>query len=286
MEAAGRPLPSLRRPREAVPSADLPSLLSAARRTRAARLLLAVASLALLAGIVLLASQLNPGRTALLPAGRSSVVVLDLSRSIDENSLARIGGVLRTVIRADAPIGLVVFSDVAYELLPPRTPARDLRPMLRYFTRSNGAFPANPWSSQFRGGTRISQGLEFARTMLQNAHVRHGSILLVSDLGAASGDQAALTRDLISFRGGSIPLKIVPLNPLFEDKAYFERLLGKDPFVASPNSVLGNNSPTSGFESVSTTPVALLVAGGALLLLLALNELWCGRLELPRRSAS
>jgi hypothetical protein len=243
-----------------------------------------LALLALLVGTILFARDLQSGETGLLPAGRSGVVVLDLSRSVDPDALRRMGGVLRNLIRTDASIGLVVFSDVAYELLPPRTPARRLEPMLRFFTERNGRFPENPWSPAFRGGTRISQGLEIARTMLLTSHVRNGSILLVSDLGTSSGDAARLTRDLLSFRSGTIPLRIVPLNPLRRDRELFQRLLGKDAFVASANGGFPGASPTAGLRSRASAPASLLVAGGALLLLLALNELWCGRLELPRRS--
>jgi hypothetical protein len=277
LPALGRELP--------VPTADLGPLEAAARRTTATRLLLLLALVALLAGTVLLARDLRSGKTALLPTGRSGVVVLDLSRSVDPDGLRRIGGVLRSLIRSNASVGLVVFSDVAYELLPPRTPARQLTPMLRFFAEKSGRFPNNPWSPTFRAGTRISQGLEIARSMLVGSHVRNGSILLVSDLGTSSGDSARLTRDLVSFSRGTIPLRIVPLNPLERDRRLFQELLGRDAFVASPNGGFAGSSPSAGLRSTAATPFSLLVAGAALLALLALNELWCGRLQLPRRSA-
>src|SRR5436853_110527 len=141
-----------------VPTADLDALAAAARRTQVTRLLLVLALLAVLAGAVLFARGLQSGDTGLLPAGRSGVVVLDLSRSVDPDALRRMGGVLRNLIRTNASVGLVVFSDVAYELLPPRTSARRLEPMLRFFTETNGRFPENPWAPTFRAGTRISQG--------------------------------------------------------------------------------------------------------------------------------
>jgi hypothetical protein len=266
-----------------VPIAELEPFAAAMRRTRVTRFLLVVALLALVAGTVLFARGLQSGETGLLPAGRSGVVVLDLSRSVDPDALRRMGGVLRSLIRANASVGLVVFSDVAYELLPPRTSARRLEPMLRFFTERSGRFPENPWAPTFRAGTRISQGLEIARGMLQSGQVRNGSILLVSDLGTSSGDIGRLTRDLISFGRGTIPLRIVPLNPLRRDRDLFERLLGRRAFVASANGGFAGASPTSGLRSQSSAPVSLLVAGAALLLVLALNELWCGRLELPRR---
>jgi hypothetical protein len=266
-----------------VPSADLPALRGAERRTTALRLGLAAALAAALAATVIVARNLQTGGTSLLPAGSNGVVVLDLSRSVDPNALRRMGAVLRNLIKSDASVGLVVFSDVAYELLPPRTPARALKPVLRFFTESGGTFPDNPWSPVFRAGTRISQGLEIARDMLVRAHVRNGSILLVSDLGTSSGDIKALTRDLIEFRDGPIPVKLVPLNPLARDRQLFARFLGSGAFVASTDEPLGGTRSGTGLRSASALPVALLVAAGVLLLVLALNELACGRLELPRR---
>jgi hypothetical protein len=285
MDTARRRLTPLRRPELPVPTGDLHTLDAAARRTTVTRFLLLIALLALLAGAVLFARGLDSGETGLLPTGRSGVVVLVHSRSVDPDALRRTGGVLRNLIRANASVGLVVFSDVAYELLPPRTPARRLEPMLRFFTETHGRFPDNPWAPTFRAGTRISQGLEIARAMIVNGHVRNGSILLVSDLGTSSGDEVRLTRDLVSFRRGTIPLRIVPLNPLARDREFFGRLLGTDVFVASTNGGFPGVSPSAGLRSESSAPVSLLVAGGALLCLLALNELWCGRLELPRRVA-
>jgi hypothetical protein len=281
MDTARRAL--LPRAEVPVPTPDLGAFAAAARRTRLTRFLLVFALLALLVGTVLFARGLQSGETGLLPAGRSGVVVLDLSRSVDPDALRRMGGVLRNLIRTNASVGLVVFSDVGYELLPPRTPARQLRPMLRFFTERDGTFPENPWAPTFRAGTRISQGLEIARAMLQRAHARNGSILLVSDLGTSSGDIGQLTRDLVSFQRGPIPLRIVPLNPLKRDRELFQRLLGNEAFVASANGGFAGASPSAGLRSGASTPVSLLVAGGALLCLLALNELWCGRLELPKR---
>jgi hypothetical protein len=274
----------LPRPEVPVPVADLGSFAGAAQRTAVTRVLLLLALLALFAGTILFARGLQSGETGLLPAGRSGVVVLDLSRSVDPDALRRMGGVLRNLIRTNASVGLVVFSDVAYELLPPGTPAGRLEPMLRFFTETNGSFPNNPWAATFRAGTRISQGLEIARRMLVTGRVEDGSILLVSDLGTSSGDQPRLTRDLVGFSRGTIPLRIVPLNPLRRDRDLFERLLGNGAFVASTNGGFPGASPSAGLRERASAPVSLLVAGGGLLLLLALNELWCGRLELPRRS--
>ena len=73
---------------------------------------------------------------------------------------------LQTLIDADAPVGLVVFSDVAYELLPPGTPPQELRPIIRMLTPNAEGKVVNPWSDTFRAGTRISTALELAQDML------------------------------------------------------------------------------------------------------------------------
>ena len=66
-----------------------------------------------------------------MPAGRSTVLVLDVSLSITEGDLRRDRRVVEQLVRAGTPTGLVVFSDVSYELLPPGTPASELQPLLR-----------------------------------------------------------------------------------------------------------------------------------------------------------
>jgi VWA domain-containing protein len=284
MSTAPSTLPWLRRRRQpGIPSGDLADLRATGRRAWLVRIVLGIGLLSLFTVSVLLARGLDAHSTALLPAGSSGVVVLDLSRSIDEGSLRRIGGVLDKLVAADVQVGLVVFSDVAYELLPPGTPSRALQPMLRYFTPTGGRFLANPWSDAFRGGTRISRGLQLARSMLARAGVDRGSILLVSDLETGEKDQATLADQLIGLRSGPIQLKVVPLAPIKAERAFFERILGQGAFVASSDAIFGRRSPLAGFANIARTPVWLLVSGGALLLLLTLNELWGGRLELPRR---
>ena len=67
------------------------------------------------------ASARDPQTTerALIPQDTVGVVVLDLSLSITDDDYAGIRRTLRRLVAEEAPIGLVVFSDVPYELLPP-----------------------------------------------------------------------------------------------------------------------------------------------------------------------
>ena len=85
---------------------------------------------------------------------------------------------LQTLVDADAPVGLVIFSDVPYELLPPGAPAKELKPIIRLLTPTGGKV-VSPWSETFRSGTRISTALQLARDMLVGDKVKDGSILLV-----------------------------------------------------------------------------------------------------------
>ena len=64
----------------------------------------------------------------------NGIVVLDLSASISSDTYQRIGQTLHELSSTNGRYGLVVFSDVAYEALPPGTPAAELKPYARYFT--------------------------------------------------------------------------------------------------------------------------------------------------------
>ena len=85
----------------------------------------------LVAGAAWSTRDLETRERSLLPSGTTGVVVIDLSLSITDNDYDTLRGVFRRLIEEDASIGLVVFSDVSYELLPPGTPASQLRPVLR-----------------------------------------------------------------------------------------------------------------------------------------------------------
>ncbi len=66
-----------------------------------------------------------------------------------------------------------MFSDVAYELLPPNSPAGALLQFLRFFqpervVHGTPIFGRSPWD-QFSGGTRIAAGLKQAHQALRRA---------------------------------------------------------------------------------------------------------------------
>ena len=64
----------------------------------------------------------------LLPKESNAIVVLDLSASISSDTFNRIGETLDQLAATNGRYGLIVFSDVAYQALPPGTPSAQLRP--------------------------------------------------------------------------------------------------------------------------------------------------------------
>src|SRR5262249_24459345 len=154
------------------------------------------------------------------------------------------------------------------------------------FTPRDGRFPPNPWQPAFRGGTRISQGLALAESMLQKSGIRRGTIVLASDLDTARADETALTRVLVGLRTAHLPLRIVPLEASPENQAFFTRIVGAREFVASAAGTATARSPAASLRHISSFPVWLLAAGALLLVLLAANELWCAPLELPRTGSA
>ena len=271
---------ALRRHVSAVDYGDLPSLRRPALRTRVVRLVIALLLVGLLAGAAVAAGNSGRTRSGVVPAGTTSVLVVDLSKSIIDTEFATIGATLRRLIATDTPTGLVVFSDVPYELLPPGSPASALVPVLRFFTPVNGAFPTNPWQATFRAGTKISAALELAHGMLLRSHVRDGSIVLVSDLQTAPSDYASLTQTLVQLRRENVVVRAVPLITSEQGRQLFGSVLGPDYLLPAPRAVA---NPTSRVQRslVGEVSIPLLVLGGLLLLGLAANERWCARLAIP-----
>jgi hypothetical protein len=266
---------------KAIPYGGIGELRTAARRTLATRVAVAVALVALLAGALLAALDTSSSRSEIVPNGTSGIVVIDLSKSIIESEFETIGSTLRRLISTNTPSGLVVFSDVAYELLPPHAPASALVPLLRFFTpQRGGRYPTNPWQATFRAGTRISVALELAHEMLTRDAIPHGSIILVSDLETASSDSASLSETLGELKREKVPVRIVPLRPTDHARKLFTSLLGPSSFLPAPHAVASEGT-TVHDKLEGRLPLALLVLGAALLIVLGVNERLCARLALP-----
>ena len=130
----------------AIPFADVRSLLPLARRTTLVRTAAAVVLVALALAAVLLGRHPEVRESTVLPKRSNGIVVLDLSASISPDTYARIGATLRELTESGGRYGLVVFSDTAYEAIPPGTPSEALRPLaalLHAATCEHGGLPAD-----------------------------------------------------------------------------------------------------------------------------------------------
>jgi len=265
----------------AIDTADARSFPGAARRTAALRVVLAGGAIALLVAAVATARDLDPRDRGLLPTGTTGVVVLDLSLSILDDHSGIVRGTLQRLVEADAPVGLVIFSDVPYELLPPGSPAAELKPVIRLLRPPVGGKVVNPWTDAFRAGTRISTALQLARDMLEGDKVKDGSILLVSDLETAPDDVPETARVLRSIQRAGIDVRLLALGPSSDARTLFGGILGPKaftPLAERPDSSL--EIPAPGRRPL---PQLLLLLGALLLAALAAHERFASLLALPVR---
>jgi hypothetical protein len=269
--------------RGATPLGDLARLSAAAGRTTAVRVGLAVALASTLAAAVLIARSAGSGRAAVLPESSSTAVVaLDMSASISGATYNRVATTLKGIVSANQAIGLVMFSDVAYELLPPNSPPSALLQFLRFFNpvrvvSGTPVFGQSPWD-QFSGGTRISRGLVAAQSALRRAHVRHGAILLVSDLDDSAADFEPLVAEAVSLRQAHVPIRIVPLFAAPDNVRTFAAMFGGNSFVRP--QAFTHRAGSHVQPIAAGLPWGLLGLGLLLVLLLAGNERLNARLRI------
>lgn len=288
--------------RRRLPTSAADELYGEHRRTVWLRLALAVAASGLLLAVLGVARGLHALPTSYFATGSGGIVVLDLSTSVDAQKSQRVLRVLQTLAATEGRVGLVVFSDSAYEMLPPGTRSEELRPLLAFFDQEAGAAgfagsrggdgrsrtPApreqadeSPWSLAFRGGTRISTGLAEARRVIERDGDRSLSVLLLSDLDDSGFDTSALTEELTAYERDGIPLRVIPLFPAPEDRRLFTSIAGKGVLVDRPE-LLRNTTVEERLTLVGASPWLLVAAVAAFLGLLALNERYCARLTWGR----
>lgn len=276
--------------RDAIPLADLASLAQPARRTRLLRLALATA----LVGVVIAAFASGPGAQARLffPSSTVGIIVLDISSSIKPSTYDLIRSQLTSLSKTNERFGVVLFSDDAYEALPPGTPARELRPFIRFFNphipfqrdRFGIPRPRSPWDQSFSAGTSISSGLLLAAELLQQKHVAHGDVVLISDLVDDPSDYNRVSDTLALYSERSIPLRIVALDPPRENRQLFEDLLGQKGVIS--NAVLPKGGSGRGVLTVEARfPTGLAVFGGLAILLLAVEAFWAEPLRWRKAAA-
>lgn len=276
--------------RRGLPTSAAAELDDVARRTRVLRLALALAALGLLVVTAVAARGLSARPTSYFATGGGGIVVLDLSTSVDPQKYRRVRRVLTSLSQTATRVGLVVFSDTAYEAFPPGTHGEELQALIPFFETGPGGFRArqrpgggreSPWTGTFRGGTRISTGLREARRMIERDGIARPGVLLISDLDDSAFDTAPLTQELIRYEAQGFDLRVVPLFPAFEDRDLFERLAGPETFVRH-QEIMRNSAVEERQTLVGAFPTWLALAAAALLGLLALNERLCARVAWGR----
>lgn len=289
----------LRGPR--LPSSVAAELGRERRRTTWVRLGIAVLAAVLLTAAFVVSRDLEALPTSYFATGSGGIVVLDLSSSVDEQKAQRAQRVIRSMAETEGRIGLVVFSDTGYEMLPPDTRSEELRPILRFFQAPAGGFgrpgfgrrrserptaptaqrEESPWSLSFRGGTKISTGLAEARAIIEREGDPSLSVLLLSDLDNSGFDSTGLLEEAAAYEREGIRLRVVPLFPAAEDLEFFEGVVGKDAMLERAE-IVRNTTVKESLTLVGSFPWTLVGLGAALLALLALNERYGARLTWGR----
>lgn len=265
----------------AIPLADAPSFAPAAQRTLVIRIVLVAALTAAVVAASLVSRNPHAQTIVSLPSDSTAIIALDLSASISTDTYSRIGATLSSLARSRGRFGLVVFSDQAYEALPPGTAAANLQPLVRYFQLPKKAapgfaptYPTNPWTDSFSAGTKLAAGLTLAHTIAVDHTVRRPVVILISDLDDDPDDRSRLRRILIAYKRDGILLRIVGLNASSANIAYIRQYVPKTPVVQAgalaPGPLPRNHTPL---------PWALVALGALAAVGLAATELWGPRLE-------
>ena len=265
----------------AIPLADAGTLRPVARRTLLVRTILGVGLAALVVAAALAARNPHTKTIVTLPAHSSAIVVLDVSASISADTYTRIGATLSSLARSEGRYGLVIFSDQAYEAMPPGTPAPDLEPLIRLYTLAPSlgpgyapTFPANPWERVFSAGTKIASGLELAHRIAFDDRLSKPIAILISDLDDDPEDLDRLTTIMHAYERDGIPLRIVALNPTSENLAFFRSLSSDAPVVQA-----GTLGPGPRPHNLTPFPWVLVVLAMLVAIGLAAHELWGPRLD-------
>jgi hypothetical protein len=237
----------------AIPASEGTRLRPAVRRTTILRIALALGLLAALALAFVAARGYDVRHAPLVPSGSTGMVVLDMSASVYEGAMEE---TLQKMATTGEKAGLVVFSDTAYEALPPSTPAEGLKGWLSLFRRDTPW--EYPWATSFAGGTVISTGLVLARTLLRRDHVAHPHVVLVSDLADSDQDLQRLETVVAQYQREHIDLRVIKVSPGTEPATRAASTLPNAAFVADAASEIVD--PTHrGDSGVLPVVLALLV---------------------------
>lgn len=280
----------------AIPIGDAAPLRHPRNRTRIVRLTLAAAMLGAVIAALLLAGlpALNPA--PLLSTRSNGIIVVDLSASSDNGEFALMYANLKRLAGTKDRFGLVLFSDQAYEALPPGTPSTLLVQLASFFhptnpppnnpalpTPSGGVivnqtsaptYPANPWASGFTLGTTISAGLSLAASILLGDPASERSVWLLSDLGDNPPDFPVVATVAKDYAHDGITLHVLGIDPTKANARFFAGLVGPSGVLVTPAAAVP--PPTSSNEHF---PLWLAIVTALLALLLAANEIWSSPLR-------
>lgn len=292
------------REHQAIPLADLRSLADPVRRTTVIRLGLAAALVLTLLAAAWAARLPGASAVPVVEGGDSGVIVLDLSASIGDPKRP-LRAPFQYLADTGQKFGLVLFSNIAYEAIPPGTASSELPGFLRALTppiqtvcvigQSARCSPEMrrvrpgsrelreiqrrsviPWSQTFRAGTEISTGLTLGRQVLAREGQLRRGVLLISDLANALSDMRDLIAEIGRYKQEGVPLYVVALNAHPSDRAIYEQLLGREAFVDHADLAAGLAERQR--RAAAGVPEGLAGLALLLLMLLAANEHFCGRL--------
>jgi Mg-chelatase subunit ChlD len=247
--------------------ADAARLDAARRRTRLVWATLAAATVTVLV-VFAVQARAQPDAPAILNPGSDAVVVIDLSGSALPSSEGISRVLLALAHDTRRHLGLVVFSDTAYEALPPSTPVEGLKGWLELFRR--GTPWAYPWSPSFASGTVISSGLVLARKMLRRDRVADPHVVLVSDLADSDPDLQRLATVVAQYQREHIDLRMIKVSPGSTPATSSVSNLPNASFVADAASEIVDPTQSGGDGVLPIVLAALVCLMGTLA---AVNEL-------------
>jgi hypothetical protein len=262
--------------------ADFSSLAGLVRRSRALVALAVLAAVATAGLVVAAAPRSATPPDPLVGKGSSGIVVVDVSASISWDTYARIATTLDRLRRSNGRVGLVLFSDTAYQALPPETRAAELGGFERFFVVRRPTQPGfqpqpprSPWTDQFSGGTRISTGLRLALDVIRREHLHHPKVVLVSDLDDDATDLESLTSVALAYRHLGVPIDVAALNPSPQDERYMRRLLPQGASIREvPLQTGAPAAPHAGVPGRLVAAAALLVLALAAVITLTQRIRW------------
>ena len=278
-----------------IPLAGTAELRNDLQRSQFLRIGLALALVATLAGAVA-AARGESATPTLLARGADGVIVLDVSGSVGPREYRQVVEALDEAAASGRRYGLVTFSDVAYEVFPPGSDPAQVRALRRFFTPMQGvqrprlgvlisgnrAYRASVWTGALTGGTRISRGLALARTIVRRDRIRNPAVVLVSDLDYDQQDFAPLEQMIGTYARERLPVRVIALSPERRAGLLLDRFR-EVPGVANANISFVRAAQA---RAESDRPIVLGALAALVLVLLAANELACGRLTwLVRREA-